>query len=787
MNEKMRYDICIAGAGAAGIFAAYAFLSSNYSVCLIDKQPRLGGTFANAWINNWIPEPNIPPFAELYDKLHVPPYQVYGDYAKSWIHKKFSRNDSESGLAFSYNSENFINLLLEKLNAAENIYIYLNAEIKEISKSDGCIESVKVLINNEEKNISAKFFIDSTGDAVLCRQAGFSSILGAEASSVYGESLAPNVGNPDMLNMPSLIYELTLNPDDAEDLSSIVAADSVSFDGYVYADGVTGRVFVNPLSGLGVSGKDVIEDYKTAYSLAVERRKQHWKKVRDELEKMHLAGEHDDKLWKGWKVGQYKYLLSKNYAPMLGVRESYRVKCMKMLTQNDLTRQINSITAKAEHFVACGNHDVDIHGFGSQEIIDFNNKKLRPYGVPLECFIPEGSCNAFVAGRCAGYSHVAASSFRINKSAAQSGWAVGNAVRLLCDMDKTCLPYMTKDGRFYVEDGFVSILQSEKYTGFLNTVIYLENNVLKPEKSILTSKRKIPVLLIIFNRSRQALLTLDAIKKYAPDELYVAGDGWRTEEEKLLCEQTREDVLAAITWDCNVHALFQEKNLGCGLGPATAITWFFENVPYGIVLEDDNVPSPDAFKVCEELLPKYEKIDKIKMINLSNMFHIRSNDSYTFIRYPEISGWASWARAWKEFRYDLDLNEVLKKVRPYSYFPFFEALIRVRLWKRAWKNDLHKHKRLTFWDYQWSLTMFASRGLCIQCTANMISNIGFGSGSHCPDAGHPLSALPYEPMRFPLSHPADIKLDAKSNGRFSRKWFRIFFYNIFSKLKRLSK
>ena len=303
----------------------------------------------------------------------------------------------------------------------------------------------------------------------------------------------------------------------------------------------------------------------------------------------------------------------------------------------------------------------------------------------------------------------------------------------------------------------------------------------------MTQCKKIPVLFIIFNRLDLALRTLAAIRDYAPDELYIAADGWRTDEEKPVCEQVRSAVLEAVTWTCQVHTLFQEKNLGCGQGPATAITWFFDNVPYGIILEDDNVPSSDAFRVCEELLPRYEKDGRIKMINLSNNFCIRGDTSYMFIRYPEICGWASWARAWQEFNYELDLRLMLRRVHPFRCFSFIEALIRVMLWHRAWRSDMKKNGRLTFWDYQWSLAIFADRGLCVQCTANMISNIGFGSGSHCPDSNHPMSALPYEQMSFPLVHPDVIVSDAKSNRMISRKWLRIFVHNFVSKLRRSTK
>ena len=34
------------------------------------------------------------------------------------------------------------------------------------------------------------------------------------------------------------------------------------------------------------------------------------------------------------------------------------------------------------------------------------------------------------------------------------------------------------------------------------------------------------------------------------------------------------DLVKQVDWDCEVKTLFQKKNLGCGIGPVTAINWF---------------------------------------------------------------------------------------------------------------------------------------------------------------------------------------------------------------------
>lgn len=80
-----------------------------------------------------------------------------------------------------------------------------------------------------------------------------------------------------------------------------------------------------------------------------------------------------------------------------------------------------------------------------------------------------------------------------------------------------------------------------------------------------------PILLIIFKRKYTALKVLDTIRNVKPKKLYIAADGWRNEEEKTKCIDTREAVLEAVDWECEVKTLFQDKNLGCCYGPVNAV------------------------------------------------------------------------------------------------------------------------------------------------------------------------------------------------------------------------
>lgn len=72
---------------------------------------------------------------------------------------------------------------------------------------------------------------------------------------------------------------------------------------------------------------------------------------------------------------------------------------------------------------------------------------------------------------------------------------------------------------------------------------------------------KIPILFVIFKRKDVALRTLESIKTVKPAKLYIAADGARdtVEGELEKVKQTRQAVLDAIDWECEVKTRLSEK------------------------------------------------------------------------------------------------------------------------------------------------------------------------------------------------------------------------------------
>ena len=261
-----------------------------------------------------------------------------------------------------------------------------------------------------------------------------------------------------------------------------------------------------------------------------------------------------------------------------------------------------------------------------------------------------------------------------------------------------------------------------------------------------------PVLFLIFNRPEMTRRVFEAIRSAKPTTLFVAADGPRPSRplEAELCNQARQAVLSGIDWKCEVKTLFRDKNFGCRLAVSSAITWFFDEVEEGIILEDDCLPEPSFFRYSEELLEKYRHDNQIMMISGDNFQPVkRGEGSYWFSRYVHIWGWATWRRAWQ--KYDLAMKtwpEIrdsghLKHTLPPSVYNKSK-----KLFDRAFDGEL------STWDIQWLFACWINSGLSITPNTNLVSNIdSFGTHMKVYD---PFINIPVQAMCYPMQHPEKI-------------------------------
>ncbi len=267
-----------------------------------------------------------------------------------------------------------------------------------------------------------------------------------------------------------------------------------------------------------------------------------------------------------------------------------------------------------------------------------------------------------------------------------------------------------------------------------------------------------PILFLIFNRPDTTEKVFQEIKNIKPKQLFIAADGPRSEEEQILCKETRDLVLNNIDWDCEVKTLFRDENLGLRLAVSQAISWFFENVEQGIILEDDTVPSKSFFSFTQAMLERYKDNKNIMCINGENVTSYKFDASYDFVNLPLPWGWASWRRAWKYYDGEMSDFENFRKNKS------IKSIFKNGFHQKDWLKYLEmvKNGKINSWNYAWTYSVFKNQGLCIIPSVNLVSNIGYDKrGSHTFDSDSPLSNFKRSEISKDLVHPKKLKVNHK--------------------------
>lgn len=389
-------DICVVGGGSGGIGAAIAAARAGSDVILVEREPALGGTSTRGGVSVWASGPGCALAREIHDRLAARTNGV----ARTDYNRTLTRL---SGNTLPFNPDVFVEVVTDMLRETGHCRVLLNtcfiaATVDPQAKRVDSVQTVGT--GGVTSRITAKVFIDCTGDGVLCQAAGCETLLGAEPKSRFNEPSAP-AEPKNILNALELIYRIRQSPVPVlqplpEGVKPRWREGKVS----CCADLLPGTQIriINPC-GL-IPGWMLIEKgYDDTLAEAKQQALAHWHVYQKQRE--------------GYTFD--------SFSPMLAIRESYRIVGDYVLTENDITTPF----ALSPHpdLIAYADHPMDTHGAGGGL-----RQAAAPYGIPYRCLIPKGGwSNLLIACRGASFSHIAASSCRLQRTMLQLGHAAGLA------------------------------------------------------------------------------------------------------------------------------------------------------------------------------------------------------------------------------------------------------------------------------------------------------------------------------------------------------------------------
>lgn len=396
-HQEISVDLAVVGGGMAGVCAALAAARNGAKVALVQDRSVLGGN------------------ASSEVRMHIMGADCCGSRPgarESGIIEELRLEDAVRNPHRSYAQWDL--LLYEKVMAEPNITLLLDTDFVgcRVAEDNGGrrIVAAEALRNSTEDRFTlhAPFFADCSGDGRLGAEAGADFVMGREARTDYGESLAVEVADRKKLGA-SILF--TSRRHDAPQpfvappwVRRFRKGDFLHRPIHSWEYGVWWSEWGGHL--------DMIKDAPA---------------IRHELLRIALgiwdyiknSGEHPDA--SHWALDWV--------APIIGKRESRRLLGPHVLVQQDLE------TGRVfPDQVAYGGWWIDLHppaGIDAvQEEACLQVDLPHLYSLPLRSLYSRNVPNLFFAGRNLSASHVAFASPRVMATCALMGQAIGTAAAL---------------------------------------------------------------------------------------------------------------------------------------------------------------------------------------------------------------------------------------------------------------------------------------------------------------------------------------------------------------------
>jgi len=266
-----------------------------------------------------------------------------------------------------------------------------------------------------------------------------------------------------------------------------------------------------------------------------------------------------------------------------------------------------------------------------------------------------------------------------------------------------------------------------------------------------------PIALFVYNRPEHIRRTLNYLQKNVlADEsrLFIFSDAAKTEADKAKVDEVR-DLIKDVSGFKSVKIITQKQNKGLADSIIGGVTQLIKEYGKVIVFEDDLLSSPFTLQYFNEALARYADEEKVMHIG-AYMYKLsdRNLPQTFFFRAATSWGWATWARAWKNFEPDVDvlLNQFDKKKTDR-----FSIEGTMNFWKQL---EGYKAGKNNSWAIRWYASIFLKGGLTLNPSKSLVQNIGNdGSGTHSNKEDMYHVQILQKPVK---TFPTEIKEDEKA-------------------------
>ena len=232
---------------------------------------------------------------------------------------------------------------------------------------------------------------------------------------------------------------------------------------------------------------------------------------------------------------------------------------------------------------------------------------------------------------------------------------------------------------------------------------------------------QIAILLIHFNRPDLLEKQLKQLFENSCTwdlDIYIALDGPRSDNADD--HMARKQIVAHIEkfrqLGLSIFFKAQRKNLGCKKGVECALDWFFNEVEWGVVFEDD-------ISFNESTLKYFNIAFKNKVRHLVSGFTPVAADDFWLSQHGTVWGWGGCSIHWKKYRKMAHIK--VSTFRSLKTSISLKEFLVLSQWVLLIKSN-----KIDTWDFKWNLYRRQIGLMTIMPPVNLTCNLGFGSGAH---------------------------------------------------------
>lgn len=394
------YDVAVLGGGPAGVCAAVSAARQGMKVILVESMPALGGMATSGMVGpfmtNYDRDGNEQTvggiFMEIVERLKKYSAVIHPDEVEwSTVYTSFIQKYHRHVTPFD---SFYLEIVLDEMVREAGVELLCYTQFADCITENGNIKQVVLTAPEGMLCVSAKVFIDCTGNAAVAAKSGAPTYKGDEKSGI------PQPG--------TLMFEVS-GVDD-EKYAEFAARPERPVK--AYRTPTKGRYKVNHYHVYNVDAANA-KSLTDAHSQARHQ-------VLDAYAVLHD------------KTPGFENAEIVSVASVLGIRESRHIEGEYRITVKDVSEG-----TKFEDRIAVYGFGMDVHNRSEAESGNFKIEIAEKYYIPYRSLLPKNCYNLLVAGKTLSCESQAVGGMRCMPSAMAMGQAAGIAAAMSVKEDTT--------------------------------------------------------------------------------------------------------------------------------------------------------------------------------------------------------------------------------------------------------------------------------------------------------------------------------------------------------------